>query len=397
MSLSHSPKVVTSGLVLYYDMNNTQKSWKGCPTTNLITNPIPSSISGYTAAGGVGTLTLTNNAICWNRTAYEVWGAYLNIDPFFNTTLDTASIYSISFLWRSESDFAASLFGYQMVQGNGVSPASSRIPITSNSTYVGDGWYQFKYSFTPLNTGTGNAYNRIDVAQASPSALIAKLYIKNIQFEKNSFVTPFVASTRINTQTHYDMVSNNPITANSLTYQSDGTFSFNGTTDYLTIPDSSLLSFTDNKFTFDYWVYFNNLTSLNGIIGKGGSNWEYAIRANGSTNSLRFTTWPLDGSAPVYPEITSPTFVAQTWYHHSWVNDGTSSMLYVNGVLQSSTTKGVLNMGDSTNPVTIGRGGGAGGPDYLNGKLSNFKIYKRALTSSEVLQNFNAIRGRYGL
>jgi hypothetical protein len=37
MSLSHSPSVVTNGLVLYYDMNNTQKSWKGAPATNLFT------------------------------------------------------------------------------------------------------------------------------------------------------------------------------------------------------------------------------------------------------------------------------------------------------------------------------------------------------------------------
>jgi hypothetical protein len=36
MALVHSPSIVTSGLVFYYDMNNTQKSWKGAPATNLI-------------------------------------------------------------------------------------------------------------------------------------------------------------------------------------------------------------------------------------------------------------------------------------------------------------------------------------------------------------------------
>ncbi len=42
MSLSHSPKIVTSGLVFAYDMGNGKKSWKGAPTTNLIT----ASLSG---------------------------------------------------------------------------------------------------------------------------------------------------------------------------------------------------------------------------------------------------------------------------------------------------------------------------------------------------------------
>ena len=39
MSLAHNPSIATNGLIMYYDMNNTQKSWKGSPTTNLITYP----------------------------------------------------------------------------------------------------------------------------------------------------------------------------------------------------------------------------------------------------------------------------------------------------------------------------------------------------------------------
>jgi len=35
MALNHSPKIVTDGLVFAYDMANTQKSWKGAPSTNL--------------------------------------------------------------------------------------------------------------------------------------------------------------------------------------------------------------------------------------------------------------------------------------------------------------------------------------------------------------------------
>ena len=39
MSIGHSPKIVTDGLVFYYDMENTKKSWKGEPTTNIVPSP----------------------------------------------------------------------------------------------------------------------------------------------------------------------------------------------------------------------------------------------------------------------------------------------------------------------------------------------------------------------
>ena len=36
-------------------------------------------------------------------------------------------------------------------------------------------------------------------------------------------------------------------------------------------------------------------------------------------------------------------------------------------------------------------------PDFANGKISNTQIYNRALSASEVLQNYNALKGRFGL
>ena len=47
MALAHSPKIATDGLVFAYDMGNTRKSWRGAPTTNLITASL-SGMSGVT-------------------------------------------------------------------------------------------------------------------------------------------------------------------------------------------------------------------------------------------------------------------------------------------------------------------------------------------------------------
>jgi hypothetical protein len=51
----------------------------------------------------------------------------------------------------------------------------------------------------------------------------------------------------------------------------------------------------------------------------------------------------------------------------------------------------------------MGKPDGAGGgylngvTNYFNGYIGAWKIYNRALTSTEVTQNFNALRGRYGV
>ena len=51
MALAHSPQVVTNGLVYYHDMGNTQKSWKGAPTTNLVVTT-PYTLTTYNSCTG---------------------------------------------------------------------------------------------------------------------------------------------------------------------------------------------------------------------------------------------------------------------------------------------------------------------------------------------------------
>lgn len=193
--------------------------------------------------------------------------------------------------------------------------------------------------------------------------------------------------------------SNTSTLVNSPTYNAlnGGSFAFNGSTTYATIPDSDLFSFAGQSFTFDYWVYFNNTTSNNGIIGKGEGSWEYAIYANG-TNGIIFYSWPISGAGPVYTPPHTITFNANQWYHHCWTANGTNSFLFVNGVLIGTNNKsGTHSLGNGTSRVTLGTAGDSGGLKYLNGQLSNVKIYNRYLTANEVQQNFEAMRGRYGI
>ncbi len=70
--------------------------------------------------------------------------------------------------------------------------------------------------------------------------------------------------------------------------------------------------------------------------------------------------------------------------------------LYINGNLIASNTTFTSTFDVSTNQVHIG-----GMPTvftgYSGGRIFNASIYNRALSQSEILQNFNAVKGRYGL
>lgn len=171
-----------------------------------------------------------------------------------------------------------------------------------------------------------------------------------------------------------------------------GSISFDFVNGVANINDADSLSFTNNIFTIDVWAYFNSINVVQGVIGKRG--WEYSIHTTGS-NVLYFYSWTAAGSG-IYSNST--TIQATAWYNFSWVADGTQSILYVNSVPGSPVGKAAGTMSNTGTGLTVGRGGQAStGDAYMNGRVSATRFYNRALSSVEVQQNFNALRGRYGV
>ena len=84
------------------------------------------------------------------------------------------------------------------------------------------------------------------------------------------------------------------------------------------------------------------------------------------------------------------------WYHITGTNDGTTSRLYINGVLDGFVTEAGGLSTVQTN-ITIARWQGSGGSRHMNGSVGNVFVYNRALSASEILQNYHATKGRYGL
>jgi hypothetical protein len=111
---------------------------------------------------------------------------------------------------------------------------------------------------------------------------------------------------------------------------------------------------------------------------------------------------------PYFAGFNNDAYVAQTIPVNTWTNlsltynGGTINSingvsLYINGVLKTSLfPNGNLTLNTTNSQLYLGYEG-AGSRNPMNGRTSNCKIYNRALSATEILQNYNATKTRFGL
>jgi hypothetical protein len=181
---------------------------------------------------------------------------------------------------------------------------------------------------------------------------------------------------------------NNGALTNGPTFNSGngGSIVFDGVDDYVNVNDTvySLIGGTLN-------IWFKRSGNTNGIIGSYG----------GSGNQ-RTPTFYQSGSNIIGWEFGSLTarntgisFTDNTWFNMSMTfNSSFNTNVYINSVLTNTETS--LNPGGFWNEFTVGKYGNYLS-FYANGNFSIVQVYNRALTATEVLQNYNATKGRFGL
>ena len=164
-----------------------------------------------------------------------------------------------------------------------------------------------------------------------------------------------------------------------------GTFSFDGTDDYAPV-GSTGFPVGSSAGTLSAWARTNTITgSFRFIVSYGAA----------STNVARFlginnSTYLFGGYAN---DITASGVPLNTWFNMAGVYDGTNASMYINGVLVSGPTV----KGWTTNSGNASVGRQTNGGEYWSGNISQVSVYNRALTATEIAQNYNALKGRYGL
>jgi len=375
MALSHSPKIVTDGLVFMYDTGN-RKSYPGEPTTNLLSSPTDMEGAGWSLGNTASQITITgnqsdpfgqNNAILFEVASDG--GSYPHIRQIDKIT-GTTSSHTISIWAKSKSGstrldlvcFRSSPWGTAFAK---------TVTLTSE-------WQRFELTGTPLDTTGHRVYF---MCQNVSSGAATEVYMAYPQVELKSHATQFVNGSRSATQGLLDRTKNSTIDISNASFDSNAQMVFDGTDDIINTGLFAGRNPSTQPFTIEAIVK-SDTTS-------GGRMWLDAT-SNG-TNQRLYCAHAATGTGNpmgIQGSAWSSSGVSDTDYHHYViVMDGSVARLYNNG--EAHSTKNytsyqlqALNIGGRNTYIWLG-------------DIPIFKLYDRALTADEVLKNYNATKSRF--
>jgi hypothetical protein len=208
------------------------------------------------------------------------------------------------------------------------------------------------------------------------------------------------------TWTDLSGLSNNG-TLSNVTYASSptGNMLFDATTDNVLISNNSSFTFGGN-FTVSAWIKVNAFTTggIWNVISKKirfnntqpGWSCQYDYRTLGVLQFRNNNGTVLNDSTPTSP-VNNTALLNQTttWSNSAWVISGNTVTFYINGENRGSASV-TFNSTDTANNLYIGQSQGGADPS-LSMNITGINVYNRPLTALEVQQNFNALRGRFGL
>jgi hypothetical protein len=167
---------------------------------------------------------------------------------------------------------------------------------------------------------------------------------------------------------------------------------FNGSNQYVTVPNSSSLAPT-SQVTVEAWVRPNTATAgLNSqVVSKSYSSFsppwnDYALLANGPSARPYFEMTIGGVNRQVLGNFALPT---ATFSHLVGTYNGSTMRLYVNGreVASASYSGAIATSGQ---PLQFGRL--ASGNNYFNGRIDEVAVYSSALSAARVLAHYNSGR-----
>ena len=194
--------------------------------------------------------------------------------------------------------------------------------------------------------------------------------------------------------TAYGLVNSSLITlinGTGFSSANNGSFLFDGTDDGIYYTS---YNFATSDFTMDVWVKLNGYPpSANAAIivnrNTSDNGWLFDINSNQKAR-LYFQ----NNAGTSYSIETLNIMNLSQWTNLVAVRSDTTLSLYRNSVFQSSTSfPSNYNINSPIANDYLGRYQSPNG--YINANISKVQYYNRALTATEIMQNFNATKGRY--
>jgi hypothetical protein len=288
--------------------------------------------------------------------------------------------------------FNANTSGVAFVNGSWVGISASTFNVTTE-------WQRISWYLTSTDATTGYVFCRLD----GPDTYVAgtTLWWDGLQVERvpsgTTTPTPFT-SAYYGGSVFKDLVgSNNGTLVNRTTYSGSngGSLVFDGVDDYVA-PTGLNDTFWQGNWTASFWVNFDTLNTVNTgasdktLLQHGTPVTRQGLHLTQRNNCIRFG---------LYGDDLQATTILSTgrWYNVVFTLNNTTFVKqnYLNGVIDNFHTGSGAYIGTGNN-ARIGGVALTFGLTF-DGFMSNCSFYNRVLTSTEIQQNYNATKSRFGL
>jgi hypothetical protein len=403
MSVAGGPSVISNGLVFGLDMAS-PVSYSGPITSNIAqaisVNGVGTS-TGYSSTSTIqdehipdlGHMRVFTNSIQNNYTVYTPTNNNCcpSLHAWGGIAVSPSTLYTYGIVFRVDSGYTSTnyMYRYEYASNGGAYVTEGGVYSDANRVALGGGWYYAWGTFT--TQATTNWLGHCGTFYYRYSNTTDRLSIAKVMIAPGNYAgmhPKFWPSTSVANSSHKFIdrsTTNSSITPSSLTYTTDGTFSFNGSLDSITLDNNKIPPTTN--FTITAWVKCTNVAGSNNIVSRNGP---YFMRIVGS--KIRFNVY--SSGTWLFQDGTT-TLSNNVWYNLTMTYDGTTFIGYINGVQEFATAK--TGTVDNNGGLYIGYTPVGGEQAGFSGSIALVNIYNTTLTSVQVQQNFNSLRGRYGI
>lgn len=250
-------------------------------------------------------------------------------------------------------------------------------------------WTRVSFSYTFANAGTQRVQVRLDGTNSGGTGI--DIWWDGLQVERGSSPSTFNPMLNSNGTVWFDIggnsftntLTNGPVHTPGL----GGYFTFDGVDDLSTVPINS--AFNTPSVTFEVWAYLETIDDRHILYVNWAGN---ALEVNSNRSVVMYNNSSLGQQGAT---TSAGVFEWNTWNHFVGVYDDAVQSLYtyVNGTLLATRTA----TPSTAYSVGVHAISGVAYGGEVKGRISTVRHYNIALTASQIRQNFNALRGRYGV
>ena len=390
MAIGYSPKIVTEGLALYYDVDNV-KSYRGEPTTNLATDtPSQSGWQGTYSVVDSSTKTFLITTQQDTASIGSAWRTfYWSVSSYIGSYITISA--DVEFVSETNCTFRDITIG----QGNtGQYPThiagSDALDKVVNSNKPVD---KTRMTWSGVINATGLVGFTYWISNVTVNGANSVLKISNVQIEAKPHATSFVNGTRSATQGLLDLTGTSTIDIAGTSFNASSEIFFDGTDDWILLTRRQYA--VAEAWTAELIVNPSDAadTSWNGIFGGDLNVGGYWMFHGGGNLTYYEGYWNATAKIAYTGLILGNHFPASTNKHLTITYDGAGRYnIYINGAQAGGF--------DWTHTGTYSldlRYVGGPAARYGTVQVPLMKMYDGTLTPTQISSNFNAIRSRFNI